>query len=233
MIAALILLGCAEEVDPKLLADGPAWADVVLDAPGADPDEPFGDPTLAVNGARGSGPTAGGMDVYSLRLDDRRPHVVVGWSGRVIVDGPGADLVVFENAFDIASGGRFMDPTVVSVSADGETFAAFPHATGMIEATSDPADWIGFAGVTPTQLHVDHVDGPTADDPSSGGDRFDLADLPDGPVRDAVLRDGVLAVRLEGAGRVEDPATGDTFPTDPVANGPDIDAVYAWSFDTP
>ncbi|MCB9693629.1 MAG: hypothetical protein H6736_17590 [Alphaproteobacteria bacterium] len=218
-----LLLACAT----------PEHADVVLDAPGADPDVPFGDPAMAANGADGAGCCAGGTDVYSLTLDGRRPHLVLGFSGRAVVDGPGPDLVVFENAFDVRGGGRFMDPVVVGVSADGERFVDFPHAYLAADPASwsdDPEDWQGFAGVTPT---LAGPDGPPAHHRRAGGDRFDLADLPEGPERTAVLERGVIAIRLVPAGTIVDPATGAPHPVDPVSDGPDIDAVYAWSFGEP
>lgn len=213
-----------------LACSGPDWADVVLDAPGADPEAPYGDPALATNGARGGGCCAGGTDVYSLRLDGSRDHLVVAFSDRVVVDGPGDDLVVFENPFDIAGGGTFMDPIVVGVSPDGERFVDFPVQFGRPTYSDDPLDWEGFAGLTPVEHDVDDPDAPSPDDEASGGDRFDLFDLPEGEVRDEVLDMGVLAVRLRPAGLVTDPTTGAPFPTDPVSDGPDIDAVYAWHF---
>src|SRR5688500_6081095 len=43
-----------------------------------------------------------------------------------IVDGDGADFIVFENPFEIAGGAVFSEAGEVSVSDDGETFTAFP-----------------------------------------------------------------------------------------------------------
>ncbi len=217
---ALLLLGC----------HGVDFADEVIAAPGADPAVLYGDPALAANGARGGGCCAGSTDVYSLTLDGARPELVLGFSGRVVRDGPGTDLVVYENPFLIDGGGVFVDPLIVGVSPDGERFVDFPHrylAPDPAVWSDDPDHWEGFAGITPTLL--EEPEGP-ADDPATGGDRFDLQDLPAGPVRDAVLSTGVLAVRLVPAGLVEDPATGMPYPVAEVSNGPDIDAVYAWRF---
>lgn len=209
---------------------GSDWADEIFSAPGADPSVPFGDPLLAVDGADGGGCCSGSTDVYSLTLDGRRPELVLGFSDRVVVDGPGPDLVVFENPFEVSGGGVFMDLVVVGVSPDGERFVDFPHAYLADDPTawsSDPDLWEGFAGRTPTLLQ----DGaPDARSRRAGGDRFDLQDLPAGPVTDELLASGVLAIRLSPAGLRSDPQTDRPFPVDPVSDGPDIDAVYAWSF---
>lgn len=197
------------------------WADVVVDAPATDA-LPFGDPALAVNGARGAGALAGGSDVFSLDADGDGAHLTVSWSGRRLVDGPGVDLVVFENAFDVAPGVRFMDPAVVEVSADGQAFVAFPVAYGAADPaawSADPTHWEGFAGRSPVLLHVESNAVDPFDAALAGGDGFDLADLP------VTLAD-VVAVRITSATAVVDPATGAPYPHDPVANGADVDAVY-------
>ncbi len=203
------------------------WADEVVSAPGQS-DAPFGDPALAVNGARGAGSFAGGVDVYALGANDDDATLVVRWSGRRLVDGPGTDLVVFENAFDVAPGVRFMDPAVVEVSADGTHFVAFAHSYEAAEASewsADPSVWVGFAGVTPVLLHESDLVVDPFDPIVAGGDGFDLADLD--PVAAAeVLALGVLSVRITSALAAVNPETGQFYPHDPVANGSDIDAVY-------
>jgi hypothetical protein len=179
-----------------------------------------------VNGARGSGALAGGTDVFSLDATGPGASIVVAWSGRRLVDGPGVDLVVFENPFDTAPGARFMDPCVVEVSADGVLFEAFPwsyEAADPAVWSADPADWVGFAGLTPVLLHegdnrVDPFDAVLA-----GGDGFDLADL---PADSAARAAGAAAVRVTSATAFVDPRTGAALPHDPVANGADLDAVY-------
>jgi hypothetical protein len=127
---------------------------------------------------------------------------------------------VFENAFEAEAGWRFMDPAVVSVTADGTAWEAFPHSfDGDPEDPTWPEGWHGFAGITPTLLHEEDNPVDPMDTDAAGGDAFDLQDLPDGPVRDAVLADGVAAVRVTPA----EPE----FPLYPASNGPDIDAIYA------
>ncbi len=187
-LVALVCGGCAAvgpEPAPRLLRD--VWS-----APG-DTGEGFHDVARAVNGVRGGGPLQGSLDVFSIGGE-----LVLGVEGVPVEDGPGVDLVVFENPFRIRGGGTFVEPTVVEVTADGEAWAAFPHAL-----VGDPADagaWLGFAGLAPVALHVD--DYPV--DPLSegaGGDRFDLVDLdPGDPAAADVLEFGFVAVRLTPAG---------------------------------
>ncbi len=207
--ALLALTACVPEP--------PSWADLVLSAPGAS-DALYGDPALAANGARGGEWYSGSTDVYSLATGEG-DELILGWEGRILVDGPGVDLVVFENPFAIDEDSRFMDPVVVEVSPDGDGWVAFPHAfAGTTEWSSDPADWAGFAGLTPTLLDEELAPADPFDADTAGGDAFDLADLPAGDVTDLILLEGVVAVRLTPAGP--------SYPSDPVSNGPDIDAVY-------
>ncbi len=208
-----LLSGCIGAVNGGSDAP-PPWADEVREAPGADGNA-FHDPSLAANGARGAGCCAGGVDVFSIA-----DHLELGWRGRRVVDGPGPDLVVFENAFQIDDARRFMDPCVVSVSADGVAWEAFPHDfQGDPADPTRPEDWTGFAGITPTLLHVEDNPVDAFDAAVAGGDAFDLWDLPDGPVRDLALAEGIVGVRILSAEA--------EFPRDPAATGPDIDAVYA------
>lgn len=200
-------------------------ADEVRLAQNADPSRPYGDPALAVNGVRGR--TGGSHDVYSLIGDD--DALILGWSGRRFHDGPGPDLVIFENPFPYP-GGIFMDLTVVEVSSDGERWVAFEHGS-LGEDPSvyvpDPALWPGFAGRAPVHLHVeDHPVHPF--DALAGGDLFDLADLPQAHAETAAIAErGAAFVRLTPAGAHVDPRTQAPYVRDPVSNGPDIDGAAA------
>jgi len=196
-----------------------ACADLVVDAPGAS-GVGFGDPALAVNGVRGAGLTGGGTDTYSMGLDEGvNDTLVLAWSGRRVLNGPGVDLVVFENAFEVSGPATvFMDLVIVEASSDGETWVAWPHAYEAVDPSAyshDPLDWIGFAGRTPVLLHDDDAPVEPVDVDLAGGDGFDLDDLPD----EALRAEGITLVRLRSAG-IE-------FPRDVVSNGPDIDGVYA------
>ena len=216
--------GAPDEVAPAPArrSDGVALADVVIDAPTGD--GPFRDPRRAVNGVRGAGEFAGGTDVFSLNHDER---LVLGWTARRVLDGPGPDLAVFENPFRTGDANWFLDPVVVEVSADGEAWVAFPHdyrAADELAWSDDAADWSGFAGLRPVVLH-EELRPHDPFDPAAGGDLFDLADLPPTPATDAIRAEGVAYIRLGAPGT--NPDSGEAFPRDPVSNGPDIDGVYA------
>ncbi|GAB4198487.1 MAG: LIC_13355 family lipoprotein [Sandaracinaceae bacterium] len=239
---ALAVVGC--DVGPREALDAsastgdgavlvgpstPVIADEIVDAPGAT-GEGFGDATRTVNGVRGGGASQGSLDVYSLDYAERT-YLVLGFHGGVITDGPGADLVVFENPFRYAAGtGNFMDPVIVSVSRDSETWVDLPHdyvAADPTRYSIDPDDWVGFAGVTPVLLHAeDHAVDPF-DRVAAGGDHFDLGDLDDSGEAGAIRREGARYVRLESAATRVDPDTGERYPRDPTSNGADIDGVYA------
>jgi hypothetical protein len=211
----------------------PRYADVVIEAPGAT-GEGFGDPSRAINGVRGSGLNEGSFDVYSLDGAERT-HLVLAWRDARIMDGPGADFVVFENAFQTASGtSNFMDPVVVSVSHDGETFVDMPHsydAPDPSRYSSDPDDWQGFAGRTPVLFHEeDNVVDPF-DPVLAGGDAFDLASLPESEEGRRIREEGARFVRLVSASRTTNPETGEHYPRDLVSNGADIDGVYGRWFE--
>ena len=131
---------------------------------------------------------------------------------RCIVDGPGDDLAVYENAFrttDVdGNKGTNNELALVEVSEDLVTWHAFPVAIDASRPLIDPARYTGFAGVVPA---------------AEGGDRFDLAAV--------IAADGLPAefqacyVRLTDAGtRYAD--YGNTQ-SDLWASGADIDAVEA------
>ncbi|MCO4770478.1 MAG: LIC_13355 family lipoprotein [Deltaproteobacteria bacterium] len=205
-------------------------ADEVVDAPGADFDAPFLNPARAVNGVRGLGDDAGGTDVFSLDWDSGS-SLTLRWSDRRVLNGPGPDVVVFENPFRAGSG-VFMDLVVVEVSIDGVEWMAFPHdyvADDELEYSSDPQAWVGFAGRTPVRLHEE--ENPI--DPLSleaGGDAFDLDAMPeDGGLGSALRSDGFTYLRLVTAPARTNPDTGEPFVGDVISNGADIDGVYARS----
>ena len=204
-------------------------ADRVIEASGASK-ALFRDPSLSVNGVRGGGTYAGGTDVFALGFDEGQDDaLVVGWEGRRVMDGPGDDLVVFENSFATGHDTCFMDLVVVSVSADGMGWATFPvdYVAQDESVYSDRVeDWHGFAGRMPVRLHEEDNRVDPFDAELAGGDGFDLADLAPSPETDAVLEHGVWAVRLQSAATVRNPDTGESYVRDPIANGPDIDGVY-------
>ena len=87
--------------------------------------------------------------------------------GQDLVDGPGADFIVFENAFVNTGGPVWAEPGLVEASLDGQAWSAFP-----CDSVTFP--YAGCAGNTPTQ-----APGPDGNldprDPSvAGGNAFDL-----------------------------------------------------------
>jgi len=218
----LVLTGCASGADPILGTE-------IIEAPGA-AGEGTRDPMRAINGVRGAGLGSGSFDVYSLGAGEDA-FLVIGFGGQRFPDEEGAELVVFENAFQIGEGPfRFMDPIVVEVSVDGVTFVAFPHdysAPDPTQWSADPTHWHGFGGITPVLLNEDEMPGDPFDTMASGGDAFDLAELPDGADSYRIRSEGFAFVRLTSARRMQDPNTGAPYPRDPVSDGPDIDGVYA------
>ncbi len=157
----------------------------------------FGPPDTA---ARPERPSASPRQILSLGMGG---EIVVGFRERAVVNGPGPDFVVFENAFRTPSGKVFAEPAIVSVSRDGISWHQFPWDSLTLQ---------GCAGLTPTNgAAVDLLD-PTAD---GGGDWFDLETLGIDTIRYIRISDitGWLAARPE-------------HPFwDPTLSGFDLDAV--------
>ena len=113
----------------------------------------------------------------------------LGWGGAIslklatlIFDGPGPDLLVFENPFVRISGDVFSEPGEVSVSADGLEWVTFPCRVGDTAPN-------GCAGYGP--VFSDPENGVPPDDTErAGGDAFDFATLPvQGPFRYVRVKD--------------------------------------------
>ena len=98
--------------------------------------------------------------------------MVLGFGKRTIVDGPGPDFVIFENAFLAggAEGETFVEPGSVAVSLDGEEWIEFPCDANKLEATL-------CAGLAPVFANVVSGQGDAFNADESGGDLFDLSDL--------------------------------------------------------
>ncbi|MCB9588168.1 MAG: hypothetical protein H6718_22360 [Polyangiaceae bacterium] len=115
---------------------------------------------------RGGGCCGGSLDVVSLGIG--------GWVvlelGDTAVDGPGADLLVFENAFEYGSGQVFAEPGSVAVSADGVTWYEFP-------CTALDAPWGQCAGTHAVYANADENEIDPTDPVVAGGDAYDLADV--------------------------------------------------------
>jgi hypothetical protein len=180
------------------LGEAPAWAGTggIVDASGAALD--------ALTGAPGGGgattPNAAATDLVTVSdggvLELHLPGVAV-------LDGPGADFVVYENAF-YAGGDRSLraaDPATVEVSSDGTTWVAIP---AVLRGGAIPSGIAidarlfgeGYLGIEPVFANATNALGPGS--LAAGGDRFDIA---------ATGLDSVRAIRIidvAGDGRSPD-----------------------------
>lgn len=132
-------------------------------------------PDVVLGPPKGNGDRAGSLDVVSLGNEG---VIILAFDEMELVDGPGPDLLVFENPFS-----GFVETGFVAVSEDGETWHEWP---------CDPIDkeggYPGCAGVNPVHSHPDNGIDPT-DPEVAGGDAFDLADLPIKTARFVRIRD--------------------------------------------
>ena len=126
-------------------------------------------PQIVLGPPQGHGPSRGSMDVLSL---GHRGSIVVGFEPRTIIDGPGADFIVFENAFwpQGNAAAVFAELGRVAVSQDGVVWHEFTCET------PEDEDPINCAGWSPTENFDGVQDLPLSLD-VCGGDGFDLADL--------------------------------------------------------
>lgn len=120
-------------------------------------------PGVVLGPPQGGGAIMGSLDVLSL---GRRGEIVLEFGELGVRDGPGVDLLVFENPF-----GSFAETGLVAVSDDGQRWFEFP-----CDATNAADGYPGCAGVKPVFSTPDN--GLSATDPAvAGGDGFDLATL--------------------------------------------------------
>ena len=157
---------------PVVSAQGVAFADQVV---AFDTNNQAGGGVFMPSNALGA-PSSSATAVHSLGVGG---FLTLGFSV-TITDGPGDDLIVFENPF--SSGGRvYSEAMFVEVSTDGMTFARFPNlytgpaTSGGAFALNHPGIYSGLAGIKP------HRGGVAGNDPGdvveAGGDLFDLASL--------------------------------------------------------
>ena len=124
-------------------------------------------PSVVLGPPDGSGTQSASIDVLSLGVGG---EIVLDFSHRPIIDGPGPDLTVFENVFWANNNPSmpFVELGEVSVSSDGQTWFVFECKT-----ESQNNTWPGCAGWHPT-LAFDPKTLPL-DPEKTGGDSFDLA----------------------------------------------------------
>jgi hypothetical protein len=183
LAALLALCACGEGENPPAPDAGTDTVDAGPDA-GGRPADPYADevvsfqpgegvsfgqdrfPTVVLGPPAGVGPDNGSLDVLSL---GRGGRITLRFTDVAAVDGPGVDLLVFENAFALPNGSSYAETGQVEVSDDGVTWRAFPCASG-----DAAGGYPGCAGVRPVLANP--ANGVSATDPAvAGGDGFDLA----------------------------------------------------------
>lgn len=126
-------------------------------------------PAIVLGPPKGAGELNGSFDVASLGDGG---SITLGFAPSVIVDGPGPDFIVFENAFYV-NGVRerpFAELAAVAVSEDGRDFSEFP-------CTASKPPYGSCAGWHPVLANADENDLDPTDPAVAGGDAFDLAEL--------------------------------------------------------
>lgn len=136
----------------------------------------------------GAGKQSGGLDVVSLGIGG---EIVVSFEPNAIVDGPGADFIVFENAFFAGSGTEpYADLAEISVSEDGTTWTDFPCTPGASAPYGACAGW--------HPVYSAPGNGISPIDPEkAGGDAYDLSAIGIAQARFVRIRDKATA-KCEG-----------------------------------
>ncbi|QSQ12842.1 cell surface protein [Myxococcus landrumensis] len=157
------------EEDASVTVPADPYADEVVEfLPG--PGAGFGQdrfPSIVLGPPVGAGLDSGSLDVLSL---GKSGSITLRFTDLAVVDGPGVDLLVFENPFLISGGpAAFTERARVSVSDDGVQWFTFACAP-----TDAANNYPGCAGVRPVTANP--AAGISATDPAvAGGDGFDLA----------------------------------------------------------
>jgi hypothetical protein len=147
-------------------------------------------PKLVLGPPRGAGCCQGSLHVTAL---GNGGWVIVEFSNNAIVDGPGPDFIVFENAFQPSSSpdDPFAELGTVAVSEDGVAWVEF-------ECAATRAPYGSCAGWHPVYANSDDNDIDPLDVDSAGGDAFDLADVGVETARFVRITDRVDTTGLSG-----------------------------------
>jgi hypothetical protein len=132
-------------------------------------------PTIVLGLPMGGGPEEGSLHVLSLGKGGSITAIFVD---EYVVDGPGPDLVIFENPFFIQgdSSNSYVEAAVIQIGPHPDSMVLYPFDfVPALEPAGNPDKFVGMAGVMP----VNSNDGiPDPQDPdSSGGDLFDLSQV--------------------------------------------------------
>ncbi len=180
-------------------------------------------PDVVLGLPRGGSEFYQSMDVLSLGSGG---SLTLGFLDNAIVDRPGDDFRIFENAFRNSATLVFREAAFVEASEDGLVFYRFPvvYADGtpatpadlQASPSFDSTDILGLAGLTPGLSHPDNGVDPRT--PEAGGDGFDLATIGLTEARYIRIIDAGTAINDEG----------NNFPIGGQGKaGADIDAVVA------
>jgi hypothetical protein len=122
-------------------------------------------PDVILGPPQGGGENQGSLDVLSLGIGG---SITVSFAPLRIYDGPGPDLIVFENPFRIAGTDQvYAEPGIVAVSGDGSSWSEYA-----CDARVPP--YAGCAGVHPVIAGPLAPDVDPTDPDAAGGDPFDL-----------------------------------------------------------
>jgi len=181
--------------------------------------------------ANALGAPGGALAVHSLGIDG---SLTLGFAAP-LTDGPGADLIVWENAFQVGTSFwlSFAELAFVEVSSDGVTFARFPSRYQGPDVAPGPFGNLpigacsGLAGQHPVRATMAGAD--PLDVVEAGGDAFDLADLQGDPnvLNGLVDLQAITQVRLVDVVSGVSTDTNGVAILDPGAGSADIDAVAA------
>jgi hypothetical protein len=185
-----------EEVRTFFTTGDPHADDVASFIPGAGAGFGQGElPEIVTGPPEGLGLFLGGLDVLSL---GNGGIIELEFSDNVILDGPGLDFTVFENAFLTSVlgivGGPFAEPGRVSVSQDGIAWFSFdacstaplepplyPGCAGVFPTLSDALDPLAEHPSIPTETSIEDLIGVSLGQLGlplgSGGDSYDLQDV--------------------------------------------------------
>jgi hypothetical protein len=154
------------ELEVEVLAGPPPFAGAILEQTRGSGDG-FGRdrlPEIILGPPKGVGPNQGSTDTLSLGLGG---SITLAFEPYHLYDGPGPDLLIFENAFRVAGlEETFAEPARIAVG-DGADFTDLP---------CDLSVWpyAGCAGVTPVLAGPARPELDPTDPESAGGDAFDL-----------------------------------------------------------
>lgn len=128
-----------------------------------------GFPAIVLGPPRGGGKLQASTHVLAI---GQRGRITLEFVDNEVVDGPGPDILVFENAFLQAPGNNpdqgFFELARVEVSPDGVEWKPFPYDTGTKK---------GCAGYHPVLANSEDNQVPATDLEQAGGDPFDLSDV--------------------------------------------------------